>query len=111
VWRIDFEEVAGPTIIREAQTGKDLPSTGALWIDPTTGRVIKTLVRCGDTGFRMEMSTIFRRNDTLGIWAPSEMRESYWTYNGTYRITALARYAKFRRFQVTTNETVTVPKD
>ncbi len=47
VLRIDYEEVGRPTVIRDG-TGRSRPSTGSLWVDPTTGRVVKTTLRNGD---------------------------------------------------------------
>jgi hypothetical protein len=41
VWKVRFEEVKKPTIIRTA-AGKDMPVDGTFWIDPTDGRVLKS---------------------------------------------------------------------
>jgi len=108
VWRIGFEEVQGPTVISDARTGLDLPSKGELWIEPATGRVVKTLVRCEAAGFRDELIVIYRRSDTLGMWAPAEMKERY--NSGKVFVTGEAKYSQFRRFQVSTDEQVGVPK-
>jgi hypothetical protein len=110
VWEIRFEEVEGPTVIVEARSGRHLPSRGTLWIDPQTGRVVKTYLRCVARTYAQELTVTYRPSDTLGIWAPAEMKEFFSAGGGAYSIAGVAKYSKFRRFQVTTDETVTVPK-
>jgi hypothetical protein len=109
-WRLDYEEIGRPTVVRQADTGRDLPSAGSLWLDPLTGRIVKTVVRNGDEAFRMEATVVYRPNDALGIWTPAEMRETYWMINGTERIMGTATYSHFRRFQVTTLEIIKAPQ-
>jgi hypothetical protein len=41
VWRIGYEEVRRPTIIRTS-AGQDVPVRGQFWLDPADGRVFKT---------------------------------------------------------------------
>jgi hypothetical protein len=56
----------------------------------------------------MESTVLFARNDTLGIWTPVEMKEVY--EQGSGKIGGDAKYLNFRRFKVTTEENVTLPK-
>ena len=101
-WRVGFTEKARPTIIRTPGTGRDVPATGSLWIDPMSGRVLKAEVEARSSGVTMELVVTFRPNDALGLWVPAEMRERYEYPAGT--ITAVATYDNFRRYTVTTRE-------
>ncbi len=110
--RIDFEETARPTLVRGADGG-DVPSSGSLWIDPLTGRVVKTFlraVRYGATtalaGLTLEATVVYRRSDSLGLWVPAEMRETYRLRGST--VEGLATYSKFRSFQVRTEQEIKV---
>jgi hypothetical protein len=109
--RLDYRELGRPTVIRQTTTNRDMPSSGSLWVDPLTGRIVKTLVRTGDEAFRVEMIVTYRRNDALGIWTPAEMNERYTMINGTETIIGEAKYSNYRRFQVSTQESITLPKD
>lgn len=100
-WRVDFDEWASPTIMRTSNRS-DLPATGTFWIDPLTGRVLRTVLRTSTAGFRSETSVLFRQSETLGFWMPAEMKESY--ENGTETIKGKATYTNFRRFQVNTDQ-------
>jgi hypothetical protein len=110
-WRIDYREVGRPTVVRQRDTGRNMPSTGSLWIDPLTGRIVRTLVSAGDEAFTMQTTVTYRRSEALGIWAPAEMRETYRMMNGAETIVGVATYSHFRRFQVSTQESIKVPKD
>ncbi len=130
VWRIDYSEKARPTLIRR-RGGEDVPAEGAFWIDAATGRVVRTRLRVeiprdpatmqgpevvgamrdetpGRAALDAEIIVTYRASDTLGVWVPSEMKEVY--LYGVRRITAVATYSNFRRFQILTEETVKVPK-
>ena len=111
LWRVDFREVASPTQIANASTSADMPSTGTLWVEPASGRIVKTLLRNGDDGGVAEITVKFRPNDTLGLWTPVQMQENYSTPSGRREtISTEATYSGFRRFQVATAEAVADPK-
>jgi len=105
--RLEFEELARPTLIHSSQ-GEDVPIAGTLWIDPMSGRLVKGRIRSGRQTITMEMTVIFRPNDSLGVWVPAQMEELYKVRGQT--IEGTARYANFRRFQVQTEETIRIPK-
>jgi hypothetical protein len=109
-WRLDFEETGRPTQISQASTGRDLPSEGSIWVEPTSGRVLKTRLRNGDEGVSVEVIVTFRPNDTLGLWTPAEMKETYRRPRGAESIDAEATYQNFRRFVVDTAESLGPPK-
>jgi hypothetical protein len=66
---------------------------------------------------RAYVATEYVPDPTLALWVPSEMREEYDDLPGAMpRLfgtpsEATARYANFRRFSVTTDETATVPAE
>jgi hypothetical protein len=79
----------------------DLVSSGRMWIEAKTGRVRRTELTVLDSD---EITTSFRFDDGLQMDVPYEMRESYWF--GGYLVTGTATYGSFRRFQVSTEETI-----
>ena len=110
-WRIDYDEVGRPTQIKHGITNADLPSTGSIWVEPASGRILRTILRNGDLGMAVELAVRFRPNDTLGLWTPVKMEERYWPpASRGESISAEATYSGFRRFQVATEETIGPPK-
>ena len=102
--RVDYTEIGRPTVIRQAGTGRDMPASGSFWLDPSTGRILKSAVSTSDGLFTMETTVVFRISDKLGISVPAEMREYYST--AKEKIFGKATYGNFRRFQVKTEETI-----
>ena len=104
--RIDFEEKPDMALIRTT-TGGGLPSHGSFWVDPTSGRILKTDLRTEVGGAKMEVTVVYRRASEVGLWLPSEMHETY--TESSQKLRGVARYSHFRRFQVTTEQTVKTP--
>lgn len=116
-WRIVFVERARPTVVRTLPPGgDDVPLEGSLWIEPETGRVIKTLVKTAGTpdpgaftaavvGFTlMRVETTFAPNDAVGLWVPEKMTE--WARaDDLSEVEGVATYSRFRRFTVRTTQT------
>ncbi len=107
-WRVEFEEWTSPTLIRTA-TNSDLPAFGTFWVDPLTGRVVRTVVRTATPDVKTEITVFYRRDEKVGFWMPADMRESY--ENGADEIKGHAVYRNFRRFQVRTEEVIKNPAD
>jgi VWFA-related protein len=110
--RVDFEEHSTPTLVTGTDAG-DVPSAGSFWIEPLTGRVVKTFLRAARNtgpaslaGLTFEATVTYRRSDTLGLWVPAEMRETYRLRGNTVEGRAL--YSKFRSFQVRTEQEIKV---
>jgi len=117
-WRITFQERARPTIVRTLPSsgGNDVPIEGSLWIEPETGRVIKTLVKTAGTPdpgtatarligrTLMRVETTFAPSDPLGFWVPDTMTEWAQAENLS-EVEGTATYSRFRRFTVKTTET------
>ena len=102
VWVVNYREQARPTIVR-GQGGADAVSTGRLWIDAATGRVLKTELRVRSS----QVQTTFGWDESLGVAVPSEMHDSYVVGPTDFRATA--KYSRFRRFGVSTSEQVGKP--
>jgi hypothetical protein len=97
--RIDFAEVGRPTLISDG-FGGDRPASGRAFVDESTGVVLRTELRVGGDAVLLEAPLItvdYRRNEKLGWFLPSEMRETY-----TLDIEVLhgrAQYRNYRQFQ------------
>jgi VWFA-related protein len=109
VAEIEYLETASPTIAGTDQ-GTDQPAFGRFLVEPLSGAVVesRTVYARANAG-QIEYVVTYRRDDKLGLWLPVEMKETYSLRNKVLTAGA-ARYRNFRRFQVTTDTHVTVPK-
>jgi hypothetical protein len=104
-WALAFEEQAGSTLIRGSKAA-DLPATGTIWVDPTSGRVIQTELITDEPleHVRTQITVKYRPNSKLGIWVPIEMTERYHAGRPNsfdeQNIDCVATYSNFRRFEV-----------
>ena len=108
VWIVEYRETSGPTIVRGLQN-MNLFSHGRLWIEATTGRILKTEVLIEQPAVRAQITTSFGLNDQFGIAVPVEMNEVYTLANGS-RVLGIATYGRFRRFDVTADEKIQAPE-
>jgi formylglycine-generating enzyme required for sulfatase activity len=108
VWIVEYKETGRPTLVRGARN-IDIPSSGKFWIDAETGRVVKTELSLDTPGIHARLTTTFRHDEKFEIDVPFEMGERYALDRGT--VTATATYSRFRRFDVTSDETFQTPKD
>jgi hypothetical protein len=96
-WVVSFEERARPTRIRTPR-GQDVKTKGRVWIDPGTGRILKSeLDPQLQRGLGARITTIYAPDERLQIWVPARMTERYETVSRT--ITGEATYTNFRRFE------------
>jgi len=98
-WIVAFEERDRPTIIRTPE-GRDIKSSGAFWIDPATGAVLRSELRTGQIPGRPLHSIIlvsYSHNTRFDMLLPDDMNELYLT--GRTRIEGHATYTNFRRFE------------
>jgi formylglycine-generating enzyme required for sulfatase activity len=107
VWIVEYQETASPAMIRGEANG-DLFAHGRVWVDSTNGSVLKTELQVEQPTVRAQIVTMFRVDERFTIAVPSEMREQY-SFNSGSKITTVARYGRFRRFDVTADENVRVP--
>jgi hypothetical protein len=110
-WTIAFKEVEAPALIQNT-AGADLFAEGRVWIEPDTGRVLRTELRARDDSVRLglEFGVRYRYSAELDMLVPASMREHYLVLlpphttnrfsRGTIEVECLATYSNFRRFGV-----------
>jgi hypothetical protein len=103
-WVIEYQEYASPSIVR-GRSDLDLFAHGRIWVDAETGRILRTEVLLEQPTLRARITTSFRFDDRFDIAVPVEMQEEYRFDSGT-RVTAIATYNRFRRFDVSTDENI-----
>lgn len=106
---IEYRETARPTFVATTG-GRDLPVSGRVWVDEETGAVRKTHLDAVDTRVAAHITVTYTHDETLGTWVPARMDERYLGDNNATQVTGTATYSRFRRFQVSTQENVEVPK-
>lgn len=116
-WRIEFQEVARPTLVRDRNDG-DVPYDGWFLVDQATGAVVQSGMTADRADLNVSIVVTFARDPQLGLWVPSEMTETYrvkypqrtgaWIPDDVVR--GAATYTKFRRFQVKTETNLVIPK-
>lgn len=99
-WVMSYREIKEPTFI-QTPTGKALKSHGRLWIDPMTGRLVRTELVTGGDRAVSERATIvvtYGPQPALGLWVPIEMSEVYDNPRkpNASRIVGSATYSLFR---------------
>src|SRR5690606_21955697 len=73
---LQFTEVRRPTLIR-LDGNNDIFSSGLVWMEQATGRVLKTRFLLGRRGSGIEIVTTFRQDPDLGIDVPAKLEEWY----------------------------------
>ena len=110
VRRINFEEMARPTILRDGE--KDLPTQGTAWAVEATGRIVRTELHLGIASRlsrTVVLTTAFKRDDALQIDVPATMAEGF-MLGSNAGVSGTAYYTRFRRFSVRTTEAIDVSK-
>jgi len=105
--RVHFEETTSPTMLRQ-EGNRDLPTRGTLWASERTGKVVKTELRLGSDPNTTLITTIFGRDEPLGIDVPTVLEQTYYPSPGE-PVKGTARYSNFRRFSVSTAEKIDSP--
>ena len=117
-WRVEFTETARPTIVKDRDE-KDIPAKGSFLVEQSTGAIMETSLRLEGPAYIAEIVVKFKLDPGLGMWVPAQMNESYRTPRTSLltsnvsmgvALEGSAKYSKFRRFQVKTEETVTIKK-
>ena len=101
---LEFREERSGTLIRTAGD-QSMPSRGRFTIDLDSGRVLSSELVAESSALRARIDVTYAFEPSMGFFVPREMREKY-ALNGGTTIEGKATYAKFRRYQVTVNETV-----
>jgi len=113
--RMSYEEEARPTLVVLNKVD-DLAARGWFLIDPASGATIATRMEFELSAGLIEFEVRYARDAALGLWLPVEMTEVHSVYGSeggrglTVSVDARATYSKFRRFQVTTDEQIKIPK-
>jgi len=103
---VEYVEELRPTVIHGG-AGRDMPAFGRFWIENATGRVVKAEVRVEVSDVKANLTSTFRTDERLGIDVPVEFREDYDLRDG--RVSGVASYSRFRRFQVNSSEELSPP--
>jgi hypothetical protein len=123
--QVRYTEARFPSLIRDLASGGSLPARGDFWIDPQTGRVLRSEMTLALTeAAEVSLLVDFRPEPKLDIWVPSEMRE-FWgrshkaeeaqttghSLGTAEHLECVARYSNYRRFVVKTQEDIHVNAD
>ena len=78
----------------------DVPSRGIVWIDPGSGRILRTTLDLSDAVGRLggHIEVTYQANPRFDVLVPVAMRETYASARGE-RVTTVASYDDFRRFE------------
>lgn len=112
-----FTEIGRPALVADLD-GRDVPLQGRFLVDPKTGAILESAISAELMDASATIVVRYARDAKMGMWMPAEMNERYRTAVGPgtrvqaegILLDATARYSNFRRFQVTTEEKVVVPK-
>ena len=103
-WDLEFREQRGDTLIRGRDGGT--PSVGRFVVDPASGRILASELHADTADLKAQIDVTYEPEAALGgFYVPREMREKYEQKDGT-AISGRATYARFRRYTVTTGETL-----
>jgi sulfatase modifying factor 1 len=108
IWTVEYKEEAPPAMIR-GEGGNDLFAHGRIWVEASTGRVMKTELLVEQPTVRASVTTTFRIDERFDIAVPFEMREVYTLGNGN-KVSTIATYGRFRRFDVSAEEEIHTPR-
>ncbi len=113
---VAFEEFRSPSVIRHKAGSQthDLFARGSFLIAPDSARVRAANLTAGSpsTEFQTAFDVRYDEDPALKLIVPVEMKERYWrpAKPREDHLEIVSRYSKFRRFQVTTEEQIKVPK-
>jgi len=105
-WKIAFEEEQRPTLIRGADDGSDMASSGVFWIVPATGEVVRAELQCGDFA-ETRVSVTYQRHPRFELTLPVRMVEKALATFGDW-VEGECDYSNYRRFE--TGARVLFPK-
>jgi len=67
-WEIRFRETGSPPLFTA-------PVEGSLWVDPSGGHVVKSVIRTTGRGPLDEMTVTFASNRVTSLWLPATMKQ------------------------------------
>ena len=96
-WVVAFEEDDRPTLIQTPES-HDVVTKGQIWIDPASGRILRTQIDPQlEKGRKTRVTVNYAREAALDQWVPVEMKEIY--EMESRQISGEATYSNYRRFQ------------
>jgi hypothetical protein len=98
-WLIRGRETGRSTLVMTT-AGRDAELFVEYLVDPDTGRIARSTMRMKYPA-ETDITVDYRPDDTLGMWVPAKMEESY--DMSPTKIRGTATYSNFRRFQVNTD--------
>jgi len=102
---VAFKETSRPTYITTTG-GRDLPVYGRFWMDTAAGTLLRTELHAIDTAVEGHIVVTFQHDQAAGMFVPVRMEERYRRRGDPNEVHGLATYSKFRRFQVSTSESI-----
>lgn len=101
---VTFDETARPTLVRTRTltnvAAANVAARGKYWIHEGSGAVVRAEVEYAGRG-RMEVALAL--HETLGVWVPREMTE---TWFGAQTVNGHAEYDGYQRLTVSTAEII-----
>ncbi len=111
-----FRETSRPTLVK-GPWNADLPAHGRFWVNAARGAVVRSEVEFAyGAEAEARVTTDYRPEPALAMWVPVEMTEHFAdvpkatvsTFPVPFK--GVARYERFRRFTVSTEEQVVLPQ-
>ena len=98
--KVSFRETERPTLIRES-IGRDLFTSGALWIRAADGVVVRTELGAASaiTHTSLVIRVDYRYDSKLTMWIPARMVEHYRYPEAMEEVDCTATYSNPRRFE------------
>jgi len=106
VWVVGYEETKRPPMV-VTKLGDEYPVHGELWVEPATGRLVKSKMvvenlkpaegsRTGTEAFRPRIliEVAYQKDPKLQVWVPSEMKEVY--EKSSERVNCTEKYTNYR---------------
>jgi hypothetical protein len=97
VCEIEFHERSRPTVIRTGD-GRSVTSRGRVWIDPTSGAVMRTTLELAFDHITYAIDTRLEYIASMGLVLPVGLDERYESPEGVV-VVGQATYSNYRRFQ------------
>lgn len=102
---VAYEETDRNTLLSDGNGGI-LPSRGRFWLDGATGAVVMSELTLSTSTFGALIDVRYAAVSEVNVVVPVAMRERYTRARSRAVITGVAEYSHFRRYQVTSTETL-----
>jgi hypothetical protein len=102
---VRFQESAVPRMINSPDA---TPARGRLWIEPDSGRVVRTELVLESLGSSGTITVTYAAQPKLDLWPPASMDELYRLPRGQ-TIDGHATYSNFRKFSVEVTTAIKTP--